>query len=144
MFAILIHREDAPSAVPNMRDLPPPFRFDLRAVLKNARRKLNTRVGGVSISLPFIPFNGKAEIIRNKDTVHVVLNVSNVTPPPDSLLHEMQVRFPTSVTVSDYELIGSRSISTQGRRTELLASLTGPDEFVRSLRIAGTACFECF
>lgn len=39
-----------------MRDLPPPFRFDLGSLIKDARRQLNTRIEGVSINLPFISF----------------------------------------------------------------------------------------
>jgi len=39
-----------------MRDLPPPFLLDFRSLLKEWRRKFNSRVDGVSISLPFISF----------------------------------------------------------------------------------------
>jgi hypothetical protein len=39
-----------------MRDLPPPFRFDLRSLLKAWRRKINTRIDGVTIALPFASF----------------------------------------------------------------------------------------
>ena len=40
-----------------MRDLDPPFKFDFRKLLKDAFRKFNTRVGSVSIKLPFISFS---------------------------------------------------------------------------------------
>ena len=45
------------SETETMRDLKPPFKFDFRSQLKDARRKLNTRVGSVSINLPFLSFS---------------------------------------------------------------------------------------
>lgn len=67
-----------------MRQLPPPFRFDMRELIANARRKLNTRVDGLSINLPFISFRvspndleqkiAQASVIRMAD--RRVLNAS--------------------------------------------------------------------
>jgi len=60
-----------------MRDLPPPFRFDLRAIFKNARQKLNTRVGGVSINLPFISFNVKPDDLEQRVAREVVIRMAD-------------------------------------------------------------------
>lgn len=40
-----------------MRDLKPPYKFDFRKLLDDARRKFDARVGSVSIKLPFISFS---------------------------------------------------------------------------------------
>jgi hypothetical protein len=37
-----------------MRDFPPPFKFDFAKLIATARRKLNNRVDGITITLPFI------------------------------------------------------------------------------------------
>ena len=63
--------------MPNMHDLPPPFHFDLRAIFKKARQKLNTRVGGVSISLPFISFNVKPDDLEQRVAHEVVIRMAD-------------------------------------------------------------------
>jgi hypothetical protein len=60
-----------------MHDLPLPFRFDLRALLKNSRRKLNTRIGGVSISLPFISFSVKPDDLERRVAREIVIRMAD-------------------------------------------------------------------
>ena len=40
-----------------MRNMKPPFKFDLRDLLTKARQLINDRVSGVSIRLPFLTFS---------------------------------------------------------------------------------------
>jgi hypothetical protein len=65
-----------------------------------------------------------SEIIRSKNDVHVALDVSNLKPPPDSILHQMQVEFPASVTVKGYEIIGNKTLLSQGLATALNVATT--------------------
>jgi Restriction endonuclease len=53
------------------------------------------------------------QIIRARDEVHLVLDVSSLQPPPNSILHEFRVQFSTTTTLKMYELIGSRDIRTE-------------------------------
>lgn len=59
-----------------MRDLPPPFRFDLRSLLSGARRKVNSRVDGVSINLPFVTFNVKPDDLEQKVAREIVIRMA--------------------------------------------------------------------
>lgn len=59
-----------------MRDLPPPFRFDLRSILSGARRKVNSRVDGVSINLPFVTFNVKPDDLEQKVAREIVIRMA--------------------------------------------------------------------
>jgi len=60
-----------------MRDSPPPFRFDLRSLIGDARRKLNTRVGAVSISLPFISFKVEPEDLERKVATEILIRLAD-------------------------------------------------------------------
>ena len=60
-----------------MRDLPPPFRFDFRSLLKAWRRKLNTRIDGVSISLPFLSFKVNPTDIEQRVAREVLIRMAN-------------------------------------------------------------------
>jgi hypothetical protein len=59
-----------------MRDLPPPFRFDLRTLLTSARKKVNSTVNGVSINLPFITFNVQPDDLERKVAREIVIRMA--------------------------------------------------------------------
>ena len=60
-----------------MRDLPPPFRLDFRALLQMWRRKLNSRVDGVSISLPFISFRVAPTDLEQRVARELIIRMAN-------------------------------------------------------------------
>jgi hypothetical protein len=60
-----------------MRDLTPPFKFDLRSLLKQARQKVNTRVDGVAVNLPFISFNVKPDDLEKKVAREIVIRLAD-------------------------------------------------------------------
>lgn len=60
-----------------MRDLPPPFRFDFRALITKARQKLNTRVDGVSINLPFLSLKFKPDDLQQTVAREIVIRLSD-------------------------------------------------------------------
>jgi hypothetical protein len=60
-----------------MRDLPPPFRFDLSSLLSRARDKLNTHVEGFEINLPFVTFNVKADDLEEKVAREIVIRMAD-------------------------------------------------------------------
>lgn len=64
------------------------------------------------------------EVIRNQNDIHLVVDVSNVSPPPDSILHEMKIKFQTVVTLKGYEVIGNRRMLSKGLMTELIVAIT--------------------
>jgi hypothetical protein len=66
-----------------------------------------------------------SEVILHNDTAHALLNVSTLTAPTDSLLHEMKIAFPRSMSQSECELIGDTKIWTKARRTELRVVTVG-------------------
>ena len=60
-----------------MRDLPPPFRLDFRSLLQAWRRKLNSRVEGVSISLPFISFRVAPTDLEQRVARELIIRMAN-------------------------------------------------------------------
>jgi hypothetical protein len=52
------------------------------------------------------------QIIRNKNDAYLVVDVSVLRAPPNSILHELRVHFPVVTTVREYELIGSHHMTT--------------------------------
>lgn len=60
-----------------MRDVKPPFKFDFRAQLKEARRKLNTRVGSVSINLPFLSFSLNPDDLEKRVAREIVIRMAD-------------------------------------------------------------------
>jgi len=60
-----------------MRDTKPPFKFDFIELLKSARRKLNTRVGSISISLPFVSFSLNPNDLEKKVAREIVIRLSD-------------------------------------------------------------------
>jgi len=60
-----------------MRELKPPFRFDLRQLLGSARRKVAGRVEGVTISLPFVSLAVQAVDLERQIAREVVLRLAD-------------------------------------------------------------------
>lgn len=60
-----------------MRELKPPFKFDFRAQLNDARRKLNTRVGSVSINLPFLSFSLNPGDLEKRIAREIVIRLAD-------------------------------------------------------------------
>ena len=60
-----------------MRDLKPPFRFDLRELVSRARRRINDRVSGVSINLPFVSFSVTPEATEKKVAKEIVIRLAD-------------------------------------------------------------------
>jgi hypothetical protein len=60
-----------------MKDGPPAFRIDLGGLLSNARRKVGTRVDGVTINLPFLSFNVRPDDLEQKVAGEVVIRMTN-------------------------------------------------------------------
>lgn len=64
------------------------------------------------------------EIVQRGAEAHIVVDVSNLTPPSDSILHEFRVTFPNTTTVRKYELVGTRTMHTPATKVELLVATT--------------------
>ena len=60
-----------------MRDLPPPFKFDFRNLLQTWRRKVNTRIDGISISLPFLSFKVKPNDLEKRVAREFMIRMGN-------------------------------------------------------------------
>jgi hypothetical protein len=60
-----------------MRNLKPPFKFDFKAQLKDARRKLNSRVGSVSINLPFLSLSLNPDDLEKRIAREIVIRLSD-------------------------------------------------------------------
>lgn len=60
-----------------MRDLPPPFRFDFRTLLSDARRKINSRVEGISINLPFLSFRVSPNDQEQKVAREIIIRMAD-------------------------------------------------------------------
>lgn len=60
-----------------MRDLKPPFKFDFKAQLTDARRKLNSRIGSVSINLPFLSFSVNPDDLEKKIAREIVIRLAD-------------------------------------------------------------------
>ena len=60
-----------------MRALKPPFKFDFRTQLKDARRKLNSRVGSVLVNLPFFSFSLSPDDLEKRVAREIVIRMSD-------------------------------------------------------------------
>lgn len=60
-----------------MREPKPPFKFDFRTQLKDARRKLNSRVGSVSVNLPFFSFSLNPDDLEKRVAREIVIRMSD-------------------------------------------------------------------
>ena len=60
-----------------MRNVKPPFKFDLRKLLTRARQQINDRVSGVSINLPFLTFSVQPEATETKVAKEIVIRLAD-------------------------------------------------------------------
>jgi hypothetical protein len=60
-----------------MRNMTPPFKFDLRDLLTKARRLVNDRVSGVSIKLPFLTFSVQPEATEERVAKEIVIRLAD-------------------------------------------------------------------
>ena len=60
-----------------MQKLPPPFRFDLRALISEARRKVSSRVGGVTITLPVVSLNVEPQDLERRVAREIVIRMAD-------------------------------------------------------------------
>lgn len=73
------HAADSPSSrlMRSRCNLPPSFRFDLRGLLTEARRRVNSRVDGISINLPFISFRINPTDLEKKAAREIVIRMAD-------------------------------------------------------------------
>lgn len=60
-----------------MRDLPPPFKFDIATLVGKARRQFKKRVDGVTINLPFVSFSVKPDDLEQKVAREIVIRLAD-------------------------------------------------------------------
>ncbi len=60
-----------------MRDLPPPFKFDVSDLVRKARRYTKNRVDGVTINLPFVSFSVRPDDLEQKAAREIVIRLAN-------------------------------------------------------------------
>jgi hypothetical protein len=60
-----------------MRELPPPFKLDLRALLAKAKRQAGTRLGAVTIRLPFVSFSVAPNDLEQRVAREVVIRTAD-------------------------------------------------------------------
>lgn len=60
-----------------MRNGKLPFKFDFRSLLKKARRKLNTRIGEVTINLPFLSFSVNPDDLEKQVAKEIVIRLAD-------------------------------------------------------------------
>ena len=60
-----------------MRESKPPFKFDFKTQLKDARRKLNTSIGLVSINLPFLSFSVNPDDLEKRVAREIVVRLAD-------------------------------------------------------------------
>lgn len=60
-----------------MRDLQPPFQFNVSELLGKARRLIKKRVDGVTINLPFVSFSVRPDDLEQKVAREVVIRLAD-------------------------------------------------------------------
>ncbi len=60
-----------------MRDLEPPFQFDMIALIVRARRFVNDRVASATIKLPFVSFTIKPDATEKKVAKEIVIRLAD-------------------------------------------------------------------
>ena len=60
-----------------MRNLKPPFQFDLRTLIEEGRRRMRTHVGDVAINLPFVSFTVKPEDPEKEAAKEIVIRMAD-------------------------------------------------------------------
>lgn len=60
-----------------VRDLKPPFQFDLSTLIQQARRTFQKRVKGVSVSLPFVRFSVRPDDRERRVAREIVIRMAD-------------------------------------------------------------------
>ena len=60
-----------------MRNLPPPFQFEVTSLIEKARRQLRKRVEGVTINLPFVSFSVRPDDLERRVAKEVVIRLAD-------------------------------------------------------------------
>jgi len=60
-----------------MRNLSPPFQFDVSTLIGKARRYVNKQVDGVTINLPFVSFSVRPDDIEKKIAREIVIRLAD-------------------------------------------------------------------
>ena len=60
-----------------MRELKPPFRFNLNSLVTQARNAFKTRVGSVTLSLPFVSFNVSPRDVEKQVAREIVIRMAD-------------------------------------------------------------------
>jgi len=60
-----------------MRDLQPPFQFDVSALVAKARRQVTKRLDGVTINLPFVSFSIRPDDVERTIAREVVIRLAD-------------------------------------------------------------------
>lgn len=60
------------------------------------------------------------EVLLVDDQASLRVDVSGIQAPDNAILHEMKIVFPRTVTVTEYELVGSRRLTSRATKIELL------------------------
>lgn len=60
-----------------MRDLTPPFKFDVSALVRKARRETKKRVDGVTIKLPFVSLSVRPDDLGKRAAREIVIRLAD-------------------------------------------------------------------
>jgi len=60
-----------------MRDLKPPFRFNITKLLGKARRHVKKRIDGATINLPFVSFSVRPDDLEQKVALELVIRLAD-------------------------------------------------------------------
>ncbi len=60
-----------------MRDLPPPFRFDVSTLIGKARRQVKERIDGVTINFPFVSFSVRLDDLEKRIARELVIRLAD-------------------------------------------------------------------
>jgi hypothetical protein len=64
------------------------------------------------------------ELIQKQNEAHLLVDVSKLPVPPDSILHEIRISFKKKMTLTRYELVGMRSMHTRSTKIALIVATT--------------------
>jgi len=60
-----------------MRELPPPFKFDVSSLIEKARCHVRKRINGITINLPFISFSVRPDDLEKKVAREIVIRLAD-------------------------------------------------------------------
>lgn len=60
-----------------MRNLPPPFKFDLSGLVQKARRHARKRLDGITINLPFVSLSVRPDDLEQKAAREIVIRLAD-------------------------------------------------------------------